>query len=533
MKKKFSALLRLRFRALVAGFSKKATAKARSKGAKIGFAFLYLYVIVVFAGMSGSTFLSLAEPYHEAGLDWLYYAMAGLMSFGFALLGSVFTTRDQLYNAKDNDLMLSMPIPSWMILLSRMLPLLVLNLAFSSLVMLPAMVVHYMTVGFSAIEMIFSLVSLLCTTALALAIASVLGWLLHKLIQRMNKSVVTMVYLVVFLGVYFYFISQTNLILQSMSMNGVAISISIKAWGWPFFVMGMGCNGSFLHLLAFVGITAAVSGLVYLFLSVTFLSAAMSQSGSRKRRKINLTKVRSGSVRKALVMKELKRFLGSPTYLANMGMGMIMMVAMTVAGVIMRSDVAPILTLMPGLGGLVLAASLIFTSGLACISAPSISMEGKNLWILRSMPLSGKDVLEAKLLFHCLVAIPATVVCGMVLGLALGISLLETLLAVAAASLISLTSGLTGLLCGLRWPRFDWVSEAYPCKQAPSLLPAMFLGWAVVVSFGVVLLLLNMQFGVNIRSDVALAAFLAVCAALDLFLIRVLMTWGVKTWDNL
>ena len=38
----------------------------------------------------------------DMGLDWLYFALAGLVALAFAVFGSVFMTQTQLYDAKDN-----------------------------------------------------------------------------------------------------------------------------------------------------------------------------------------------------------------------------------------------------------------------------------------------------------------------------------------------------------------------------------------------------------------------------------------------
>ena len=64
------ALLRLRFRALFAGAAAKSRKKKKvSKGAIVLYALLAVYLIVAVFGMMGMLFHSLAEPYHEMGLD--------------------------------------------------------------------------------------------------------------------------------------------------------------------------------------------------------------------------------------------------------------------------------------------------------------------------------------------------------------------------------------------------------------------------------------------------------------------------------
>lgn len=86
--------------------------KTRSKGATA--AYIVLFVLIM-AGMLGGMFtylsLSICEPLSAAGMDWLYFALMGLIAILLGSFGSVFNTYSGLYLAKDNDLLLSMPIP--------------------------------------------------------------------------------------------------------------------------------------------------------------------------------------------------------------------------------------------------------------------------------------------------------------------------------------------------------------------------------------------------------------------------------------
>ena len=90
------ALLAVRLRAMLAGFTAQSRQKKKkSRGMMLLFAFLYVYVAVVIAGMMCMMFGQLAPVYHAAGLDWLYFSMAGLMALMFAVFGSVFSTQSQ------------------------------------------------------------------------------------------------------------------------------------------------------------------------------------------------------------------------------------------------------------------------------------------------------------------------------------------------------------------------------------------------------------------------------------------------------
>lgn len=141
---KLRALLRVRFRALLAMFGQQK--KGNSNGVVVGITMgILLLVLLAFFSVS---FYGLSLVYRAQGLDWLYFALAGLFSLAMGVLGTVFSTQNQLYAAKDNDLMLSLPLRPGEILLGRIIPLLTMTAAFCWVVLLPAGCCYALTGGF-------------------------------------------------------------------------------------------------------------------------------------------------------------------------------------------------------------------------------------------------------------------------------------------------------------------------------------------------------------------------------------------------
>lgn len=529
------ALLVLRLRAMLAGLTQRSRQKKKkSKGMMVLFAVLYLYLAAVIVGLMCMTFGQLAGPYHALGLDWLYFAMAGLMALGLAVFGSVFTTQNQLYDAKDNDLLLSMPIKPGMILLSRMLPLLGLNVLFAGLVMIPAAVMYAVLVEFSLLNFAVQLLGVLVVSVLAQAIACLLGWGFNLLLSRMNKSVASLLYLVVFLGLYFGIYSQAGNIMNSMATQGAAIASALQAWVWPIYALGRGCCGELGYFLIFGAISGAVFGAVYYLLARTFLKSATTRRSVR-RKKLDLSG-KIGDASSAMVRKEWRHFLGSPVYLTNMGVGILMTAALTIAGVAFRGKLFAVLDEFAAMGmdlqayyGLIICAMLAFLVSTMVVSAPSVSLEGKNLWILRSLPVSGREILRAKLKFHFLLTVPVTVLAGVVLSAVYGCGLVEILLCGLVPGMLAVLCGVLGMACGLKWAKLEWLSEAYPCKQGAAVAVSMFGMMGIAMTLAVLYILLDGIFSPT--------AFLGLCllilSAMSFGFYRLVMTWGVQKWESL
>ena len=531
------ALLSVRLRAMFASMTAQNRQKNKNgKGMLLLFAFLYLYLAVVLVGAMCLLFTQLAEPYHMIGLDWLYFSIAGLMGLGLSVFGSVFMTQNQLYEARDNDLLLSMPIKPSMILLSRMIPLLGLNLLFTAIVMVPASVMYAVLVRFSVLNFLMQLVGILAVCFLSQAISCLLGWGLHLLLSKMNKSFASALYMVLFLVIYFILYSQAGTIINSMAADGTAIASGLRSWVWPIYALGTGCNGSLPHLLVFAAISAAVFALVYYLLSATFLRSATTQR-SGKRKKLDMGTIKAGSPTQAVLYKEWRHFLGSPVYLTNLSIGVLMAALLAAAGLIFRGKVLEILSAFSAMGmdpqpyiPLIICGMLSFLTSMMFVSAPSVSLEGKNLWILKSMPISTVGILQAKLLFHCRMTTPVTVLAGLVLAAAYGCNLPGILLCALVPGLLTVLSGVLGMACGLKWAKLDWLNEAYPCKQGMAATITMFSMMGVPLVLGLV-------YGFLAHTVLPPLLYLALCAlvlvAMSFGFYRLMITWGVRTWDAL
>ena len=103
-------------------FYNQKTGKMRDKGSSILFIILYAFLIIgLLGGMFTLMSVAMCTVLVEAGLAWLYFVIASMVAVFMGVFGSVFNTFSALYQAKDNDLLLSLPIPVSHILISRLI----------------------------------------------------------------------------------------------------------------------------------------------------------------------------------------------------------------------------------------------------------------------------------------------------------------------------------------------------------------------------------------------------------------------------
>jgi len=513
--------------------SRNLPGKGKSKGKSVLFGVLMLYLAVVFEAMFVLLWLSLSV-FCTMGLTWLYFALCGVLSLFMTVLMTAFMTRNQMYNASDNDLLLSMPIPSGTILLSRMAVLLGTSLLTVLMVTIPAVGVYiYCFRSLSFGQVIGILASVIAVTLTAQSVSCILGYLLHLLLKRVkNKAFGSMIFMVLFLAVYFTAYSKIGEILSYLTANGEKTAAWIRTWAAPVYSLGLAASGELLHSLLILVGSALIFALVYFVLSRTFLrSVKGSGDASAQKKTVKEKHYRRLSPVDTVFRKELRRLLTCSVYLTNTGLGVLLILAVAVAAPFLRGKINEVLQMLPeaeGLIPLVVPAMICFLNGAACFTAPSVSLEGKNLWIMRSMPVSGRDVLLGKLKLHLVLTGTASSVAGLVMSAVLGCGAAEIVLAVFLSAEIALLSGMLGLIYNLLMPNFGWTSEVTPCKQGMPVLFSMLTCMVLPIMGGVGYYLLS-GFLSPIEYMAVLALVFLLCAVL---LQKLIAGWGGKLFES-
>ena len=131
--------------------------KKGTKRGKQGITLLLLVYAALFIGMGAAFFLvanMLCEPLVLARLDWLYFAIMGLMSVLLGVFGSVFNTYATLYMAKDNEFLLSMPVHPSAILFVRLFGVWMWSLIYEAIVFIPSVIAYYYTQSLKKVKFI-------------------------------------------------------------------------------------------------------------------------------------------------------------------------------------------------------------------------------------------------------------------------------------------------------------------------------------------------------------------------------------------
>jgi ABC-2 type transport system permease protein len=461
-----------------------------SIGKIVGFSILYLYVIGVFCVFSAMMAISVGSVMIPMGASWLYFAIFMLASLTVLFILSIFETKTELFDCKDNDLLLSMPIKPRDIVASRISVVMLYNYAEEAVIMLPCIIVYAVfsrdVIGVFGAILVSLFIPLIATT-----LASGVGFIVAYIAKRTSKNTfVTVAISVVFLILYFW---GYDYLMNSMEAALNAFD-GIEPEELPLlYAIGSAALLNPISLPAFAVLSIALAAVAYYLILRNYIKLATDNRGAKHAvYKGEIIKARSSFA--ALICKELRRFFTSSVYILNCGIGIVMQVVLAVVALVNASTIKEVVIGLFADGAEVnygeiaapvMIMAIVLISTTCMISACSLSLEGNNLWILKTMPVNSSELLLAKALAQVIITTPTTVISSVIMIIASSADVkfwpLFILLPLAANVFFSLF----GIIINVAFPKFDFENEAQPIKQSLSsfvvMMSQMIIGMALTI----------------------------------------------------
>ena len=495
--KKFFALLKVSVRSMLlssAGTRRSKKKAATGVGALVLIAFLALYM----SGLYSSLLMHVLAPIHMEVLVFIFMGMGALVG---GLLFTTFAVKGVVFGGRDNDLLLSMPVSSTALMASRVAAIYLENLLFAFFVLVPAgAVCAYMTqsgVGHSLLFWVRLVIAALALPLLDTALSVLLGALVAFLSAKVSRGALGQnIVMALFMAAVFYFSFHLNGMIEGLAANAAGVRDSLS-WAAPLLWMADGILGDWGLLLAFAACCVIPFALVVFALGKVYRKAVSAFAARAAGNGYKLSAQSASGQKKALLAKEARRFFGTPMYLWNAGLGLIMLTAAGVAALVMRDQLREFIAMSEGaLPVLPLAAVVMGFCLSSCpIAAPSVSLEGKYLWILREAPVDERSLLWVKVGFQLLLTLPCTVFAGTCIAAAVSLPVWEGAALVSLLALFSVGHAAFGMLMGLCFPKLDAVNETVVVKQSLAVVLGIFVPMAALGVCGVLYWLGSMLSG--------------------------------------
>lgn len=508
--------------------------KARSKASTAAYIVLFILLMAgVLGGMFTALSIYLCGAFSAVGLDWLYFAIMGLIALFLGVFGSVFNTYAGLYLAKDNDLLLSMPIPVNAIMVSRLLGVYIMGLMYSGIVLLPAVIVYWAVASANPSAIICGILFIALASLFVLTLSAALGYVVAKISLKLkNKSFITVIISLVFFGVYYFVYFKAQSVISDLIQNAAVYGEKIKGAAYPIYIFGNAAAGDLADMLIVAAVVIALFFVMWRMISSSFLKIATA-TGATAKKVYKASKVKQRSVDSALLGKEFKHFTSSPNYMLNCGLGILFLLMGGIAALIKGRETAELLNALfgdrPGCVAIIISAILCLLASMNDTAAPSVSLEGKSIWLLQSLPVRPWQALKAKLgLQLILTAVPLVFafVCTVIV---FNYTALELVLVLLLSLSYVLLSSLFDMLLAVKMPNLNWTSEITPIKQSGCVILALLVNlvYPIIYCAGFFVI------GYKIGYAAYMAAFLCLASVLSAVMYLWLKKKGSATFAAL
>lgn len=151
-----------------------------------------------------------------------------------------------------------------------------------------------------------------------------------------------------------------------------------------------------------------------------------------------------------------------------------------------------ILTIISGEAGLslpvlpILIILAAFCMTITITTASSISLEGKSLFIAKTMPVDAKLIFLAKLICNWIVAGPLLFVNCIILAVVFKLGFVNFAILFFLPLAFSVLLSAIGLYANIKWHKFDWKSDYNAVKNSMSVLVTVLGGYAILLSLGLI-----------------------------------------------
>ncbi|ONI47079.1 hypothetical protein AN643_00675 [Candidatus Epulonipiscioides saccharophilum] len=402
-------------------------------------------------------------------------AMSSLLILVFTLLWS----NGVLFGSKDFEMLSSLPVTSKDIVRSKFLFMYLSNFILSAIFLIPAGIVWFISTTDNMLFSIMYIVGIFFVPLIPMCIALLIGLFIMILTSKLKNKNIFQLILSLLLFVGLFALNFTSVQTET-GPNVVMVILAEQIYSlYPlsklfFFEQE---NALIMNALFFL-----ISILIFWFSielagrNYTKINALMSQQNTASNRKVQNKKY---SPLKAMYIKEAKRFFSSYLYMLNTGIFVFFLFALSIAMLFISPD-----TLLAKFFGGVDVTPLVGTYapfviatmlGLSCMTASSISLEGQNIYTLKSIPLSQQTFLNAKILFNLSLTSIGYFSALIVLLLKFDLTLLQILSLIVIPAIYSIFASVQGLYINAKFPKFDWDNEAVVIKQSLSVLLATFV----------------------------------------------------------
>lgn len=395
------------------------------------------------------------------------------------LLISVFWGSGLLLSNTNADVQLALPIRLPILISSKLLVLNIILAFLDMILLLPMIVLFGTTAGTGILFYLIMAGNIILLQTIPCLLGTIIGTGIYHILRSPSalfsrlKTILTVLFLFVFMGFMFWKFPE-------LSKGGIRFNFAATV----LYRLINRCARALLqqNVLSLVTYWATIlisdvfllRGLIAIYRNWYCNSDSSKETSSPVSAKAFIP----NSAISTLIKRERRRYFSIPVYMTNTACGFLFATVYVILIGIAKDKVIPYIDLFrdyfqissTGTDILYVYALTILIS-LSSITYASISIEGKQIEVLKSLPISEQDLFRAKMQFHLSLSIPLILILNTVMALFLRLPLYIALLGYIMPLSFTAFIGVAGYIINLLLPDFEWDNVTHIIKQS---LPAIF-----------------------------------------------------------
>lgn len=499
---------------------------------KISIGILILFSIIVLMGSMFSLMLDLADMLKKVNQMELLLVIGFLGTVIFNLVNSIYKAPAYLYQARDYEMLSSLPIKDSTIFASKIILLVASNYLYSAFIMIIPSLVYFIKGNASFIYIINLLIMFITTPFIPIIISSIITYLIGRLSynSRYKNSILIIGSILATLAIILISYNMDNFLEVIIKNSSSIIEISKKIYVPAYYFIDGLKNNNLLSVLIFSFLSITPFIIFILIFSKGFRKINSKMTEGYKVNDYKVKGLKSSKPIKALLNKELKRYFSSYIYVLNTSFGLVLLGVLAVGIIILGKDkIATIINLSSytSMFNVQITMIIMFCIFMSCTTSSSISLEGKNLWILKSLPIDELDIFKSKLGINILLVLPIALISFLLISIKLKFSIFYIITMSILIIVSSFFIALYGLFINLLYPKLDYINEVEVVKRGLSSTISIFSSLVYLGIYGAIYYFLKLDF------NVLLILATTITLAMDLILWKIIKTKGVNLFRNL
>ena len=445
--------------------------------------------------------VSMCVGYGQYGIIDSAPVMCALTISILSFVFTFFKTNGYLFNFKEYDMLMSLPFESRTVASCKFIYMYIKSLPWYVSISVAMLAGYGYYAHPSVITYPIWLVLSLVLPIIPMLLASFIGFLITRISAGFRKTnivqtVLSFVFVIFCFGLRFIIedIFREDKVQQTLEDISGATTGAARYYlpaGWFSDAV---TKSSPLGILLLIGVSAVLFCVVFYIVGNSYRNINSALKSHAAAKSYSMSAQKSKSVVNSIAFKEFKRLTGSTTYMVNGAMGVILAVLFglvtlfvgfdTILKVVVRDAPLTAKMLKPAIPFIIY-----FFIGMFATTASSPSLEGKNYWIVQSLPIDKKTLYQGKMLFNMYLTVPFMAISTVLVCISAKVPVIDTLLHVVLGFALCAFSSAWGCVCGIKHMRLDWENEVEVIKQSAAvaiyMLPNMFvvMGLTVLVVF--------------------------------------------------